>query len=333
MRIAVFPKGQLDALVVDRTLTVFDLITMARGSANSKGLSSCIRGAFDDISDSFVDRVGDALQAAGFEMPMLCASPDFTHPDADVRAAEFDRQAELIRIAPGSVARAPVPGAERAGAPGGRREQGVAWAAEAITALLPLARELESRWRWRTTTRTASGAIRSSPSAPSLPRIVDRIEDRVHFGVQYDPSNAIVAGVDSADFLDSDRPRCDHAGLRPLARRRHLAGRRCASADGTLGYSPMLQHGVIGRGSQRLPADLPFLVAAGYDGWISIEDGVNGFDEMRQSVEFLRRGARPTSADRPRCGYVPTTRHGRQPGPASPARQDRSPPAPRGERG
>jgi hypothetical protein len=28
-------------------------------------------------------------------------------------------------------------------------------------------------------------------------------------------------------------------------------------------------------------------VDAGYDGWISIEDGVNGFPEMKASADFL----------------------------------------------
>jgi sugar phosphate isomerase/epimerase len=31
------------------------------------------------------------------------------------------------------------------------------------------------------------------------------------------------------------------------------------------------------------------LRAAGFDGWISIEDGVEGIDQLARSVEFLRR--------------------------------------------
>jgi sugar phosphate isomerase/epimerase len=59
-------------------------------------------------------------------------------------------------------------------------------------------------------------------------------------------------------------------------------------ADGTIGYSPALMHGVIGRGLNDYDRIFATLVGAGYDGWISIEDGVNGMDEMRQSAEFLR---------------------------------------------
>jgi sugar phosphate isomerase/epimerase len=30
------------------------------------------------------------------------------------------------------------------------------------------------------------------------------------------------------------------------------------------------------------------LAAAGFDGWISIEDGMNGLDEIARSAEFLK---------------------------------------------
>jgi sugar phosphate isomerase/epimerase len=30
------------------------------------------------------------------------------------------------------------------------------------------------------------------------------------------------------------------------------------------------------------------LAGVGFDGWISVEDGMNGLDELRRSVEFLK---------------------------------------------
>ncbi len=97
MRISVFPKGELDAIVVDRTLSVFDWITMAR-ELPIEGLE-LYSGMFWDSSEEFVDRVGEALVAADFEMPMFCASPDFTHPDPEERKRQLERQSEMIRIA------------------------------------------------------------------------------------------------------------------------------------------------------------------------------------------------------------------------------------------
>ena len=28
---------------------------------------------------------------------------------------------------------------------------------------------------------------------------------------------------------------------------------------------------------------------AGYDGWVSIEDGIHGMEEMKESIDFLKR--------------------------------------------
>ena len=60
-------------------------------------------------------------------------------------------------------------------------------------------------------------------------------------------------------------------------------------SDGTIGYSPALQHGVIGKGLNDYDAIFSILRDVGYSGWVSIEDGINGMDEMRESLEFLHR--------------------------------------------
>ncbi len=47
----------------------------------------------------YLDHVGELLGSAGFEMPMLCCSPDLTHPDKTVRIAARDREAEMLGVA------------------------------------------------------------------------------------------------------------------------------------------------------------------------------------------------------------------------------------------
>jgi len=59
-------------------------------------------------------------------------------------------------------------------------------------------------------------------------------------------------------------------------------------SDGTLGYSANLRHGVTGCGLNDYDAIFSILSAHGYRGWISIEDGMNGMDEMARSLAFLR---------------------------------------------
>lgn len=289
MRISVFPKGDLDAIVVHKTMSVFDWIEKAK-ALPADGLE-LYSGMFWETTDSFVGRVQDDLQAAGFEMPMLCASPDFTNPDADTRKAEIDREAQMMRI----TARLGGAGSSTRVLSGQRhpevsREQGLDWATESIESLLPLARELDITlaienhykdgfWKYPEFAQKADVFL----------ELVERITDRANFGVQFDPSNAITAGEDSADFLEKviDRVVTMQASDRSLAAGGSLDDLR--QSDGTIGYSPLLQHGVIGEGLNDYPRIFRTLVDAGYDGWISIEDGVNGMGEMLESVEYLRR--------------------------------------------
>jgi len=73
--------------------------------------------------------------------------------------------------------------------------------------------------------------------------------------------------------------------------------------QGTLGYSPKLMHGVTGKGLNDYDAICRTLAVAGYAGWVSIEDGMNGMAEMAESLAFLRH-LRP--ADWDRAGVHPT---------------------------
>jgi len=120
-------------------------------------------------------------------------------------------------------------------------------------------------------------------------RVLAAIPDRVHFGVQYDPSNAIVAGDDPIALLRAvaDRVVTMHASDRYLAEGTTLEELR--QSDGTLGYSPNLRHGVTGKGLNDYDAIFSILAGRDYTGWVSIEDGMNGMEEMRESIAFLKR--------------------------------------------
>lgn len=287
MRISVFPKGDLDALTAHRTMTVFDWIKKA-SVLPADGLE-LYSGMFWQTDDDHLDAIGEALDAAGFEMPMLCASPDFTHPDASVRASEFDREIEMLRV----TARLGGRGASTRVLSGQRHpevgtEQGIEWVVDAINRLIPIARELGVTLAMENHYKDGAWSYPEfAQKSDVFLAIVNAIEDRATFGVQFDPSNAIVAGDDSADFLEHviDRVVTMQASDRSLAPGASLDELR--QSDGTIGYSPLLQHGVIGRGMNDYPRIFHTLVDAGYDGWISVEDGVNGMAEMAESVDYL----------------------------------------------
>jgi sugar phosphate isomerase/epimerase len=60
-------------------------------------------------------------------------------------------------------------------------------------------------------------------------------------------------------------------------------------ADGTLGYPQGLKHGVTGKGANDYDQIFQILKSVNYQGWVSIEDGMNGMEEMKESIEFLKR--------------------------------------------
>ena len=97
LKIAAFPKCYIDQIAGERSMSVFDWIEMAR-SLDADGLEM-YDGFFTSLEPSYLDQVGEAIAAAGFAMPMLCCSPDFTNPDPDARKRAVDREAQLIEVA------------------------------------------------------------------------------------------------------------------------------------------------------------------------------------------------------------------------------------------
>ena len=288
LKIAAFPKCFLDKIAGERSMSVFDWVEMAR-PLDADGLEM-YDGFFTSLDDDYVDRVGGAIASAGFAMPMLCCSPDFTNPDPDARKRAVDRESAMVRVArrlggPGTVCR--VLSGQRY--PEVSRAQGLEWVVECIENVLPVAREcgvvlgLENHYK--------DGFWKYPEFAQKRDVFLDllaAIPDRDHFGVQFDPSNAVVAGDDPVALLGAvaDRVVSMHASDRYLAEGATLDDLR--QADGTLGYAPALKHGVTGKGLNDYHAIFQILAGRGYDGWVSIEDGMNGLDEMAESLAFLR---------------------------------------------
>jgi sugar phosphate isomerase/epimerase len=289
LKLSAFPKCFIDQIAGDLSMSVFNWIEIAR-SLDADGLEM-YDGFFTSLDAAYLDRVGEAIQSAGFAMPMLCCSPDFTNPDPDGRKRAVEREAEMIRVTrrlggPGAVCR--VLSGQRY--PGLDRRQGLEWVVGCIEQVLPVAREhdivlgLENHYKdgfWKYPEFAQKQDV--------FLELLNTIDERDHFGVQYDPSNALVAGDDPVALLRAvaDRVVSMHASDRYLAEGTSLEVLR--QADGTLGYSPNLRHGVTGKGMNDYDAIFGILAAYGYRGWVSIEDGMNGMGEMAESLAFLRR--------------------------------------------
>jgi sugar phosphate isomerase/epimerase len=224
-------------------------------------------------------------------MPMLCASPDFTQPDARARRTEVERYKHMIDLVAFFDAPAPrtcrlLSGQSR---PELSQDDGVAMVVECIEQILPYAAErgvilaLENHYKdnyWTYPEFALPFKI--------FQRIVDAI-DSPWFGVNFDPSNAILAGEDPLVVLEAVKSRVVsmHASDRHLLPGYTLEDLR--AQEGQQGYAHILRHGEIGTGLNDYPAIVRILEEVNFHGWISIEDGVNGIEELRRSVTFVRK--------------------------------------------
>lgn len=224
----------------------------------------------------------------GMTIPMLCCSPDFTHPDETFRAAEIAKQKrwiEMTHALGGSYCRV-LSGQKR---PELSIQQGIRLAADCIEACLPYAKQhnvtliIENHYKddfWE-----------YPEFAQKMDVFCELVEAIQHpsFGVNYDPSNAYLAGDDPIELLKrvSHRVVTMHASDRYLIEGTLEDLRR--EEGGAAGYAKRLRHGEIGKGLNDYDAIFSELRRVGFDSWISIEDGVDGIDQLRRSAEFLRR--------------------------------------------
>lgn len=285
MKLAAFPKCFMDQLVVERSMSVFDWIEMA-ADLPVNGLE-LYDGFLANLDEAYLEKVRSALERRGLVMPMLCYSPDFTQPDPEARRQEIERQKRMIEATAflgGGFCRV-LSGQRR---PQVSRQQGVGWVVECIRELLDYAAEkkivlaMENHYKdnyWQ--------HPEFAQRMDVFLEIVRRI-DSPWFGVQYDPSNAFLAGEDPVALLEQVKHRVVtmHASDRFLKPGHTLEELR--KVEDAVGYAAILSHGVVGQGLNDYPRIFRTLREVGYDGWVSIEDGLNGLEEIRASAEFLR---------------------------------------------
>ncbi|MBV9231963.1 MAG: sugar phosphate isomerase/epimerase [Chloroflexi bacterium] len=287
--IAAFPKCYMDELCVTHSLSLFQWIDMA-ATLDIDGLE-LYPGFFTSLDRDYLNEVRKALRRYNLFMPMLCASPDFTQVEAANRKAEVERCKAMIDLV--AFFDAPPPRTCRV-LSGQRRpaiseDDGVAMVVECIEQLLSYAASngvilaLENHYKdnyW------------TYPEFAQHLNVFLRIVNAINspwFGVNYDPSNALLAGEDPLVVLDAVKERVVsmHASDRSLLPGYTLADLR--AQEDSVGYARILHHGEIGTGLNNYPAIFRTLHSVGFNGWISIEDGVHGLDEIRRSADFLRR--------------------------------------------
>jgi sugar phosphate isomerase/epimerase len=283
-KLAAFPKAYMDPLCVDGTMSLAEWIDLA-ATLDIDGLEM-YSGILDLQDPARWPEAKKRVEDHGLTIPMMCCSPDFTHPDESFRQRQIDLEKGWIDMtaALGGTYCRVLSGQRR---PEVSRADGIRYAAESIKACLPHAAALgvtliiENHYK--------DGYWDHPEFAQRMDIFCDLIAEieAPNFGVNYDPSNTILAGEDPLELLE----RVKHRVVTMHASDRYLAEgtiEDLQQEEDSIGYAKRLKHGEIGKGLNDYDAIFRTLAGVGFDGWISIEDGVDGIDQLRDSVRFLR---------------------------------------------
>jgi len=242
------------------------------------------------------DRLRKKVERQNRSIPMLCYSSDFTKPTQAKRNDEVAKQKRAIRAASALGAKycRVLSGQRR---PEVSRDSGLKWVRECISELLPFAEThhviliIENHYK--------DGFWKFPEFAQKMDmflELIDGIPETQWFGVNYDPSNAIIAGDDPIHLLEvvKHRVKTMHASDRYLEGGT-LQDLHRLEAEPQTGYASILKHGVIGRGLNDYNQIFSILKSVAFEGWISIEDGPDpktGVADIAQSAVFLRQKMR-----------------------------------------
>ena len=262
-KLAAFPKCYMDELCVHRTMTLRDWIEMG-ATLGVQGLE--FYSGFLEDDEAFLRETKATLDKHGLQMPMLCCSPDFTEPDADLLQEQIAREKRMIEITAffgGRFCRV-LSGQRR---PGLSIETGIAQVVRVIKGLLPFAQKhrvvlsmenhyKDSYWRYP----------EFAQKMDIFTAIITQI-DSPWLGINYDPSNTLLAGEDPLEMLN----RVKHRVVSMHASDRYLNSGTLEDLrmeEDSVGYASRLSHGVIGQGLNDYDRIFSIMNSVGFSSWI-----------------------------------------------------------------
>jgi len=284
-QLAAFPKAYLDDLCLTGKMSLRQWFELA-ATLDVDGVE--LYAGIQDLADpQNWEPTRRMAKDYDLQLPMMCCSPDFSHPSAAFRQRQVDQEKIWIDMTAelgGKYCRV-LSGQRR---PKLSRKDGLSHVCECIEACLVHAEQydivlvLENHYKdnyWK------------FPEFAQQMDVFIELVSRITapgFGVNYDPSNAILAGDDPLELLENVKRRVVtmHASDRYLAEGTLEDLRK---EEDSVGYAARLRHGEIGQGLNDYDAIFSILAGVGFNGWISIEDGVDGIEQLQRSAKFLRK--------------------------------------------
>lgn len=230
---------------------------------------------FKSLEPAYLDALRADVAAEGQRVVMLATYPDFTHPDADERARQVEREIAHIHAA-GRLGAALVRATAGQAHPGLREADGIRWALQGLRACLPAAREAGVTLVLENHNKPGSWQYTDFDTATPVFLALAEALRGSEIGIHFDTANPIAAAEDA----DSDDTLAVLDQVIDQVVSIHAAD---TAARGRL--EPTL----LGTGLAPLPEVFRRLKEMGFDGWICIEEAAGmGAAGVRHAVRYCR---------------------------------------------
>ena len=137
IRIAAFPKCWIEE-ITERRMSLYEWVDRSV-ELECEGLEMYAK-FFESLAPAYLRKLRRYVENLGMCIPMVCYSPEFTHPDQGFRKKEIESQVEMIRATAelgGQYCRT-LSGQMR---PGVDRSRGIDWVVSCIESCLPKAEQ------------------------------------------------------------------------------------------------------------------------------------------------------------------------------------------------
>jgi sugar phosphate isomerase/epimerase len=197
--------------------------------------------------------VNREIESAGMAVAMVTTYPDFTHPSAFIRTREAVRCEQHIAAA-AALGAAMVRVTAGQAHPETDAQTGLAWAIEGLTGALPAAERCGIQLVFENHSKPGVWEYADFAHPTETFLSIVRATSGTALGINFDTANTLVAGDDPLPVLEAVLDRLVSV---------HVADTR------TQGH---LQPVVIGTGQVPFACIFSTLKAAGFDGWLCIEE-------------------------------------------------------------
>lgn len=268
LKLSCFPKYFMHQLVSGK-MSLFEWIKIA-SDLDIEAIEIYNR-FFESHEKAYLEKISCCLKEAKLKVHMICCSPDFSNPEKKIREKEIKRFKQDMNVA-ASFGASLIRTTTGQKYPQVSYKDGVEWVVECMETLLSHAQKrgvilaLENHYKddlWK--------YPEFAQKLDVFTEILDKIPSP-HLKVNFDTSNSIMAEEDPVEVLQAvkDRVVSLHASDRQMVKGK-------------------LVHKAIGEGIVDFESIFTILKQTGFSGWVSIEDGVEGVEEIERSIIFLRK--------------------------------------------